>query len=400
MHTRLIAISLFFFTCNLVIGSDWPEYLGPNRNAQTGNIPNKILKEPKILWRKEAFQGYSSAIIVKDHCYLYSRNNDQEYLTKTEFQTGKPIWQKAFQASFTDDFGKGNGPRSTPCHHFGKVILLSPDGILRAFEEETGTLSWELNLLEKYEGNKGFFGVGTSPVATAKKLFVMAGGRKAGIICLDIVSGKEIWKSEPFAASYASPVIQDKLLHVIQRQGLSVLDLETGKTNVFQPFKARYEASVNAANPVIFDDYLFLSASYGTGGMLLKRSSNNLAKIWANDSGISSHFMTPVFHDGVIYGYHGRQESGSQLKAIEALTGKTYWEIEEHGAGHLLASPENLVALSENGMLRVYSFGKSKPSPILEKKVFNGVCRTPLAFSGKNLLTRDSKEWICFQLWE
>lgn len=400
MKSLPVFVGLVLLLASPLPGSDWPGFLGMKQNGSSGEKIGTPRKDPKILWKIEANEGFSSPVIVQNHAYLFQREGNQESLAKVKLLTGKVIWKKSFPTSYQDDFGKGNGPRSTPSCNAGRIFTLSPTGVLRALETETGNSLWELDILTKYEGAKGFFGVGTSPLAVDQKVFVMAGGKKAGVICLDAKTGQELWASTPFPASYSSPVAWGNSLAIIHRQGLAILDQNSGKTQFFTPFRSRYDASVNASNPIFWGDHVFLTSSYGTGGLLLKKDGDQLQKVWANDQSLSCHFSTPIFKDGILYGYHGRQEAGTQLRAIEALTGKVLWETEEQGSGNLLSTQNHLITLSENGVVRAFDYSREKTKPVFEVKVFNGLCRTPLAISQGILLGRDSQEWICFQAWD
>ena len=47
------------------------------------------------------------------------------------------------------------------------------------------------------------------------------------------------------------------------------------------------------------------------------------------DDSMSNHYATAVVHDGVLYGYHGRQEYSPSLRAVELRTGEIYWSEDQ-----------------------------------------------------------------------
>ena len=77
------------------------------------------------------------------------------------------------------------------------------------------------------------------------------------------------------AASHSSPVAVTILgqRHALffTRTGLVGVEPTTGHVRYTFPFRARINASVNAATPLVVNDRIFLSASYRTGAVLLRR---------------------------------------------------------------------------------------------------------------------------------
>ena len=72
-------------------------------------------------------------------------------------------------------------------------------------------------------------------------------------------------------------------------------------------WRARQAASVNAATPVVVGDLIFVSAEYGPGAAVLRVDGSTLTGLWTSDDVMSNHYATSVYHDGYLYGFHGRQ---------------------------------------------------------------------------------------------
>ena len=94
------------------------------------------------------------------------------------------------------------------------------------------------------------------------------------------------------------------------RAGLVGVEPGTGKLAFQFPWRARMNASVNAATPLVIGDQVFLSASYNAGAILLQIKKDKPEKIWSGDDILSNHYATSVYHDGYLYGFDGRQEQG------------------------------------------------------------------------------------------
>ena len=111
------------------------------------------------------------------------------------------------------------------------------------------------------------------------------------------------------------------------------------------------DASVNAATPLVIDDMIFVSASYGTGAALLRFDEKGPEKIWAGDGILSTHYATSVYVDGFLYGFDGRQEQGPNLRCVDMKTGEVKWSEDRFGAGSLLMAGGKLLVLTEKGEL-------------------------------------------------
>ena len=121
------------------------------------------------------------------------------------------------------------------------------------------------------------------------------------------------------------------------------------------PFRPPIRNSVSAATPLVIGDLVFLSASYGTGAVLLKIKEGAPEKIWSAEDALSNHYATSVHHNGFLYGIHGRTDPGfeppASLRCIALATGKLRWEQEAFGAAIITLAGEQLVILTEKGEL-------------------------------------------------
>jgi hypothetical protein len=107
-------------------------------------------------------------------------------------------------------------------------------------------------------------------------------------------------------------------------------------------------------------DLIFLSASYGTGAVLLRLSLTNAqpSTVWSGDDILSDHYATSILHDDFLYGIHGRTDPGfdtrPSLRCVELKTGKIRWQTEDVGPATLTYAGGQLLILTETGeLLRV-----------------------------------------------
>ena len=104
-------------------------------------------------------------------------------------------------------------------------------------------------------------------------MIVTPGGRGAGMVALDKMTGKTVWVSKELsdAAGYSSPIVADvqgvrTIVTLTSAAGVGVRASD-GKLMWRHPAVANDTA--NIATPVFADNKVFYSSDYGTGGALL-----------------------------------------------------------------------------------------------------------------------------------
>jgi hypothetical protein len=177
-----------------------------------------------------------------------------------------------------------------------------------------------------------------------------------------------------------------------------LLDPADGTVHQSKRWRARINASVNAAAPLVVGDQLFISACYDTGGTVLRVTGKDLETVWANDESLSAHFSTPVYERGFLYGFHGRQEEGTQFRCVEWKTGKVRWSKGGFGCGSIIAADGKLIVLSESGELVLVEPTAEAYREKARAAVLTGPVRAHPALSGGRLYARDNKKLVCWNL--
>jgi outer membrane protein assembly factor BamB len=386
--------------------ADWPQFLGPTRNstsAETGLLATWPAKGLPLSWERPVGEGYSGPVVSGGRLILFHRVGDEEVVECLDAATGKGHWKFSYPTAYDDDFGKGNGPRSTPLVAGNRVYTLGAEGRLHCLDLDSGKKVWDRSVTADYGAPKNFFGVGTSPLLEGDRLLLNVGGRGAGIVALNKDTGKEVWKATDDGASYSSPVAAtiDGRRHVIflTRAGVVSLDPATGLVRFRLPWRSRSNASVNAATPVVVKDEVFISASYETGAVLLKVGKDGATEVWKGDDILSNHYDTSVYHDGFLYGFDGRQELGAGLRCVEWKTGKVRWTRDKYGCGSMVLADGKLIILGEKGDLVLVT---PTPEGYREKsriRLFKNLpCRSPIALADGRLYARDAKRLVCLYL--
>ena len=163
-------------------------------------------------------------------------------------------------------------------------------------------------------------------------------------------------------------------------------------------WRSRSRASVNAAMPVVAGDIVFLTASYGTGAICLERTGGTFKELWSGEESLAAHYATPVHKDGVLYGFHGRQEFGQEFRAVELRTGKVLWSQPDFGAGTVLLAGNQLVILGENGELVLAEASPKAYQESARAPVLSGQTRPYAALADGRLYARDISRLVCLDL--
>jgi outer membrane protein assembly factor BamB len=402
--------------CDFAIAGDWPQILGPLRSglATRETLASEWpAKGPPLLWKRKIGRGYSGIAVLGEKAILFYRENqdgkDEEVIEAVHVTDGRRLWKSVIAAHFKPTiFPAEDGPLCVPIIKENRVFVFGGGGDLAAFDLETGRLLWNRSLYREYRIRGGtidfgYFGAGSSPIIEGNRLLVNVGGKQgAGIIAIDCASGKNAWQATDEGASYSAPVActlsGERHIIFITRYHTVSLDPQNGQVRFRFPF-GRRGPTVNAASPVIVDDLLFTTASYGVGSRLTRIHSNSAEKIWANDRTFASQYNTPILHQGYLYGTDGRADVGTaSFRCIEMLTGKVMWEVADFGVAAAILADQQLLIIKADGSLILAPPDPNGFAPRAESQVANGTVRALPALSAGRLFVRDQSHAYCYEV--
>lgn len=400
-----ILITAASISCSYTLAEDWPQHLGPNRDGSASGPPiinTDFDAEKHLLWKFNVGSGYAGPAIADNRVIVYHRLATKDTVSCLDRNTGKPLWVYDYTSTYRDDFGFDDGPRATPLIHNNRVYLHSAAGLLFCLNLQTGKPIWQVDTKKEYQSRKGFFGRVCSPVITDNILILHTGGEEHGIVGFNIDTGKQVWTATSYEAGYASPIVKQinnkTYAFCFTRWGLVILNPTNGKILAKHYWRARLHASVNAAIPVISNDKIFLSTSYGVGAIVLKWDGQTLQKIWANDNVLSNHYASSVNHQHYLFGYHGRQEQQPTFNCIDMNTGKLRWSYDKLPAGSVIRVNNNLLLLTEDGRLTIAQASPDQFKILSQNQILGFKTRALPAYSRGYFIARDSKQLKCFNL--
>jgi outer membrane protein assembly factor BamB len=388
-----------------VTAQDWPQILGPGRNGiYTGPpiVASFPRSGPPQIWARDIGAGFAGPAVSAGTLVLFHRVNNREVVEAMDAATGKTRWTFDYATSYRDDFGFDEGPRAVPVIAEGRVFTHGADGWLHGLDFATGKKLWSVDTRRVFDAPKGYFGVATAPLVDGTRVMVNVGGKTGGIVAFDAATGKTLWTSTRDEASYSAPVIADiagvRTAVFFTRTGLVALDPSNGSIRYEYRWRARMAASVNAAAPIVVKDQIFLSASYGTGAVLLRVANNAVKPVWSGDESLSNHYSTSVHKDGYLYGFDGRQEFGQRLRCVELATGKVMWNVDGFGAGTLLIAGDALVIMRESGELALAPASPNAFRFNARAQLLPGVVRAYPALADGRYFVRNDRQLRAFDL--
>lgn len=364
-------------------GSDWPAFLGPtadSKSAERGILTDWPEAGPPLVWQLTLGTGYCMPTIAAGRLYQFDREGDQERLRCLESRTGKLLWTFTYGSDFTDLYGYDNGPRSSPVVDGDRVYTFGAGGILHCLNADDGDVIWKIDTADKFGVIQNFFGVGSTPVVEGDLLIVQIGGSPeasqsvppgrldlvegdgTGIVAFDKLTGQVKYKITDELASYATPKLATiagrRWCFVFARGGLVGFEPASGRVDFHFPWRAAILESVNASDPVVMGDQVFISETYGPGGALLRVEPGRAEVVWSDaerrrDKSLQTHWNTPVYHDGYLYASSGRHTANAELRCVEFDTGKVMWSEPNLTRSSLLYVDGHFVCLSEDGTLRL-----------------------------------------------
>ena len=402
----LLAVLLAVWAAGItLVAQDWPQFLGPQRDGTYAGPPiadSWPRGGPTRVWERRVGAGFAGPVVVGDRLILFHRVGRAEVVEALAVGTGQTIWRYDYPTSYRDDFGFDEGPRSVPVVVGGRVYTFGAQGQLHAVDLETGEGIWSQDTHARYDVRKGFFGAAGSPLVEDGRVIANVGGRRGGIVAFDVTTGEELWTATTDEASYSSAVgaTFGGRRHALffTRNGLVGLDPESGDVLLQKRWRSRIGSSVNAATPLVVGDLVFISASYGTGAAVLRVDGAALVDEWLGDDMMSNHYATAVVHDGVIYGYHGRQEYSPSLRAVDLRTGEVYWSEDRFGGGTLTLAGDRLVILRESGELMLAEASPDGFAPVARAQILRGVVRAYPALADGRLYARNTDALVAVDL--
>ncbi|PKP35578.1 MAG: hypothetical protein CVU00_01630 [Bacteroidetes bacterium HGW-Bacteroidetes-17] len=379
----------------------WTQYRGENRaGASTEKLTEKdwISSKPEMLWKKKIGSGFSELVISEGIIYtMFSEKIDStsgfEYLAAYKESTGSEIWRTQVDSIYIEIDGWGDGPRSTPIIDEEFIYCFSGLGKFSARSKRDGKLIWEHDFVKEFGSTRPRWGYACSPILVENNVMMEVGGVGGKtFMTFDKSNGNVIWDDGAGPAGYTSPLLmsiegQSQFVFVNGRT-LSSYNLQGDTLWTYQlPF------SIPIAMPVLIGSNKLFFSQISSGFVILQIENNKVTEV-LRGSEMKNDFMTCVYHDGYIYGYHI-----AALRCISAETGEVKWSKRGFGKGSLILVDGKLIILSDKGKLAI---AKASPDAYQElgsvQAISGSITWTAPSFTDGKVYLRNQTEMACFKL--
>jgi outer membrane protein assembly factor BamB len=448
LRRQLFATAMLVFVSSSLLGADWPQWLGPQRDGvwkETGILERFPKDGPKVRWRIPVGGGFSGPAVAGGRVYLTDRvlpagtKNPGNAMARASVAgkervlcldetTGKVLWEHDYPVKY--DIAYPCGPRCTPIVHDGRVYTLGAIGDLLCLDASNGKVIWSVNFPRDYKAPVPLWGFAAHPLLDGDKLICLVGGEKSVVVAFDAATGKEKWKSLEFEnpsteLGYCPPMIYKaggvRQLIIWHPEAVCGLNPDTGKQYWSEPF--RIKANLAISTPQLAGDMLLITSFYN-GSMALKLDSDKPeAKLVWKSAGrgetpkqtdsLHSIMATPYIRDGYFYGVcsYGelrclRLEDGKRIWQDLHATGKANEPVERWANAFLTPQGDRWFLFNEKGDLIIARLSPKGYEEIDRAHLLdptgmaNGrkIVWSHPAYANKCIFVRNDKELVCVSL--
>jgi outer membrane protein assembly factor BamB len=392
--------------CLLLAGSlsltaaDWPRYRGADTSGIStekdwlGAWPGG---QPKRLWKATVGIGFASMTVADGRLYTLGNAQDTDTIYCFDAATGAEQWKHSYKEKLHDHYYEG-GPGSTPTVDGDRVYVFSKAGLVLCLEAKTGNVVWTKQVVTDFGCEKPEWGFNGSPHLEGDLVVLNAGN--AGL-ALKKADGSLAWQTGKAAAGYGTAVpFQNqgrRALALFAAKHVVALEPDTGKELWRFPWETSYD--VNAADPVVLGNLMFLSSGYNKGGAAIDFSGGQPKQVWFNKE-LRNHMASSVVIGEHLYGVDGQGgDKDSKLKCVEFKTGKVVWTSPKAATGALAAADGKLIWLTGNGEVVVVEASPAGYREITRAQVNGGKHWTAPVLANGRLYVRNAKgELVCLDV--
>jgi outer membrane protein assembly factor BamB len=361
-----LAVSIASAISQTPATGDWPQWRGPNRDGistETGLAQQWPAKGPSVVWTAPGLgAGYGAVAIKGARVYVQGLRGRNTMVHSLNRADGTYVGQRSRRGrEQRSDPDRGARPRSTA------ITSVLTEGTCAAPRGRHGV--WHRNILRDFSGSNNQWLLSESPLVDGDRVIVTPGGRNAGIVALDRMTGKTIWTAKELNddAGYASAVVVDVegVRAYTTFMASEAVGVRASDGKVLWRYRPAANRTANIATPVVHDNKVFYSSNYGVGGGLVALQPANgglVAKETYFTRDMQNHHGGVLLVNGTLYGFNG-----AILAALDFATGKLLWRDRSVGKGAITYADGRLYMLSEDN---VVGLAEVTPKGYVEKGRF------------------------------
>ena len=415
MKTKLMLIAAIIMITTGSTLADWPQYLGPNRNAtspEKGLLRSWPQDGPKVLWTVPLGPGYGGAAVSDGKVYVLDRiRSKQDVLRCLDLNTGKELWSYLYDAP-----GRVSHPgsRSTPAIDGNYIYTCGSFGDLYCFDKNNHKPAWNKDVWKDNDGGSlPRWAISQNPLIYDDSVIVASQTSKAGVVAYNKKSGQVKWASPalPSRVGYVSPTVvkidgENHLVMITARErggsGGEVLGMDPINGRQLWIYKG-WSCRIPCANVTeIGDGRLFITGGYEAGSAMIKIAKNGnsyaVTELYKTDD-FGTHVHPAILYNGHLYG-HCTTNTRRDGMVCMSIDGKVKWKtgrspVFDKG-GFLLADGLIFSVDGREGILYLVEPDPAGYKELASAKLLDtNECWGPLALVDGKLLIRDQKQMRC-----
>jgi outer membrane protein assembly factor BamB len=404
---RLVrCLPLFFLPACLSLAADWPQWRGPVRDGTLPGVtlPERLPEKLPLKWKQPIGGGYGGVAVAGGRVYVMDRQKEPREVERVlcfDADSGKPLWSHSYPVAY-GKLDYGNGPRSTPTVHDGRVYTFGALAHLHCLDAVTGKVLWQVDGVADLKARIPTWGHSCSPLIDGERLLVQMGAPDGCLMAFEYKSGKEVWRGLGDPPGYASPTIlrTDTFRRLVYwtPDNIVGLDPEDGKVCWKVPFPITYGVSIS---DIVWDGRTILASNYWTGSKALKLDAkgDNPELAWEGKA-LSLLMSTPLVRAGKVYAI----DRFRGLKCLELTTGKVLWEGEmvvERGSNpqaSLIGAGSRVLLFNDRGELILGDLQPTGFKNLGTAKVLPGKPWAHHAYADGRVYARTDEEIVCIEV--
>ncbi|MBX3732970.1 MAG: PQQ-binding-like beta-propeller repeat protein [Verrucomicrobiae bacterium] len=378
---------------------DWTHWRGPTRNgisAESGWSDRWPDDGPRVAWKARVGLGFSSFVVGEGRAYTMGHAEEQDTIFCLDAATGRELWRHAYPAALGDKFFDG-GTTGTPTLDAGRLFTLSRWGDVFCLDAATGTVLWTLQVVTETGARIPDWGFGGAPLVLGERVYLNVGD---GGLALERETGAVAWRSGTRSAGYSTPLPVGRGSETLGlfSTGQSYLAVRLRDGSPTWSLRWLTEYGVNAADPIVDGDHLFLSSGYGKGAALYRLGPGEPVQVWKSKV-LRTQMNAAVLLGGHLYGVDGDTTEKAALKCVEAATGAELWSQGGFGSGGLIIAGGRILALGGTGELMVAPATPDGFEPVSRSQVLGGKTWTAPVLANGRVYCRNSRgDVVCLDL--
>ena len=397
----ILLIVIAFSAAN--IHSQTPtRWRGPNGDGvyeETGLLEEWPASGPDILWHFSGIgEGHSSPAIANGLIYLSGMIDNTGYIHALTAD-GKLKWKASYGEEFHESYP---GSRSTPVIAEDLLYIYSGHGVLTCMDAKSGEVKWQVDVLDKYDGENIRWGVTETVVVDGDKVYVTPGGKKHNMVALNRFDGELVWSAEGAGdlSAYCTPLLiklpERDLLVTHTADNIIGVCAESGNTLWTYPHTNRWQ--VHANTPIYKNGKVFCFSGYGQGGVMLdlNEDGSKVEKAWFSEK-LDNRIGGMVEIDGYLY---GSGDNNREWRCVNWETGEETYASKDLGKGAVIAADGMLYCYSDRGDLALVKATPEKFDMVSQAEVELGTAQHwahPVIKDGK-LYVRHGETLIVYDI--